>query len=62
MVAAVDRRTQRTVVVGAAAAARLGGRFVQHDLRAAALQLNGGRETGKARANHMNEPCHQKKA
>ena len=59
VVAAVERRAQLGVVVRTATAARLGSRFMQHDLRAAPLQLHRGGQAGEARADHMYELLHQ---
>ena len=58
MVAVVDQRIERGVVQRAAASARVPGGFVYRDRRAGTHERHGGRQAGKAGADHMNGAAH----
>jgi len=62
MIAAVDGRAERAIVIRPAPSTGLRGRLVLHDLRTAPLQLHRSGQAGEARADHVDELRHQKKA
>ena len=58
MVAVVDRHADRSIVIGAAAAAGECGRLVHGDGSAARRQPHGGGQAGKAGADNVDRSAH----